>query len=326
VAIRALRSTRLRAVLLACVLASGLLVGFTSTPVQATPSAGSIEDQIDAQFQALEPTLENYDLVHQKLQIQQAKALVLESKIQPLALQVQLELEKVGTVAAEIYMDGPSRTMTTLLSNGDSADSLNLLGEVEAIATSQKAIVASAVKLQKSYESQAKPIDALVASLQTQQVALDTQKAVIQKKIDALDAERLAAGYQQAAVRPVACPQVYTGDPGSRAARFACDQLGHWYLWDAAGPTRFDCSGLTMSAWATVGVSMPHNAYAQSHTFPEVSYKNLRPGDLVFYYHPVSHVTIYVGNGWVVSAPATGEQITMKHAMYPTTPNGAVRP
>jgi peptidoglycan DL-endopeptidase CwlO len=251
---------------------------------------------------------------------------VLQQKIQPLALQVQLELEKVGPIAANIYMAGPSRTFTTLLTTGTSTDSLDILGEVEALATSQQIIVADAVKLRDSYQKQAAPIIALVTSLQTQQVALDAQKAVIQKKIDALDAQRLASGFTQAAVQPVACPQVYTGDPGSKAARFACAQLGHWYLWDAAGPTRFDCSGLTMSAWATQGVSMPHNANAQSHTFPEVAYKNLRPGDLVFYYHPVSHVTIYVGNGWVVSAPATGERITMKTLNGSGSPNGAVRP
>ncbi len=324
-AIRALRSTRLRAVLLALTLTSGLLLGNVS-PAQAAPSTSSIEDQIDAKFAALEPTLENYDAVHEKLQQQQAKAAALEAKIAPLALTVQVKLARVGAIASTVYEAGPSRTMTTLLTQGTSASSLNILGEVEAIANQQQAEVSAAVKLRDSYAKQAAPVNALVASLQTQQVALDAQKAVIQKQIDALDKERLASGYKQGALQPVACPQKYTGDAGSKAARYACGQIGKWYVWDADGPKTFDCSGLTLASWRTVGVYMPHSAIQQSHDFPEVAYKDLKPGDLVFYYHPVSHVTIYVGNGWVVSAPATGEQITMRKVFSGSGPNGAVRP
>ncbi len=324
-AIRALRSTRWRAVLLTFVVTSGLLLGNVN-PAQADPSASSIENQIDAKWAALEPALENWDAVHEKLQQQQAKAAALQAKIAPLALAVQVKLARVGAIAAQVYQAGPSRTMTMLLTDGSSTSALNVLGEVEAIANQQQTEVSQAVALRDSYEKQAAPVNALVVSLQQQQVALDAQKAGLQKQIDALDKQRLAAGYKQAAVQPVACPQVYTGDPGSKAARFACSQLGKWYVWDADGPNTFDCSGLTLASWRTQGVSMPHSAIQQSHDFPEVAYKNLKPGDLVFYYHPVSHVTIYVGNGWVVSAPATGEQITMRKVFSGSGPNGAVRP
>jgi cell wall-associated NlpC family hydrolase len=320
-----MRSTRLRAVLLALTLACGLVVGFGS-PAQATPTASSIEDQIDAKFAALEPTLENWDAVHEQLQKQQAQALALQQKIDPLALTVQLKLARVADIAASIYEAGPNRTMSTLLVGGASTLTLNVLGTVEEEASQQRADVASAVQLRDQYRKQEAPIVARITSLQQQQVALDAQKVVIQKQIDALDKERLASGFKQAAVRPVACPQVYTGDAGSRAARFACNQLGKWYVWDADGPNTFDCSGLTLASWRTVGVIMPHSALQQSQDYPEVAYKNLKPGDLVFYYHPVHHVTIYVGNGWVVSAPATGEQITMRKVFSGSGPNGAVRP
>jgi peptidoglycan DL-endopeptidase CwlO len=325
VAIRALRSTRFRAALLALTFACGLVIG-PGHAAQAAPSASSIEDQIDKKFEALEPTIENYDAVHEKLQQQQAKAVALQKKIDPLALTVQIKLARVGAIAASIYQAGPGQSMTALLIGGATDQTLNVLGEVEAIANQQQTEVAGAVALRDSYMKQQAPITALITSLQQQQTALDAEKVVIQKQIDALDKERLASGYKQGALRPVQCPQKYTGDAGSRAARFACNQIGKWYVWDADGPNTFDCSGLTMAAWRTVGVTMPHSALQQSHDFPEVAYANLRPGDLVFYYHPVHHVTIYVGNGWVVSAPATGEQITMRKVFSGSGPNGAVRP
>jgi cell wall-associated NlpC family hydrolase len=59
-------------------------------------------------------------------------------------------------------------------------------------------------------------------------------------------------------------------------------------------------------------VSLPHNAYEQKQVTPRISYASLRPGDLVFYYSDVHHVVIYVGNGWVVSAPTFGEPVQMQ--------------
>jgi cell wall-associated NlpC family hydrolase len=126
-------------------------------------------------------------------------------------------------------------------------------------------------------------------------------------------------------LKPEACPQVYNGDAGSRAALWACNQIGKPYVFGSAGPNSFDCSGLTMQAWASVGVSLPHNAYQQKHSMRSVSYSDLQPGDLVFYFASISHVTIYVGNGWVVSAPSTGDRVRMKR-YNEITPVGYGRP
>jgi cell wall-associated NlpC family hydrolase len=323
------RITRHRAGALVTALAAtlGLLLG-NATAAHASPSATDIENQIDKEWRSLEPTIENYDAVHEQLQHQQVTAAALEAKIEPLQLQVKVQLAKVGGIAANVYKAGPIGTMSTLLNAESSTEALNMLGEIEQLATSQRAQVAGALKLQKRYEAQAKPVDALVASLKSRQRALNQQKIDIQKKINSLNAQRMKAfGTTRAAgsLRPVACPQVYTGDAGSRAARYACAQIGKPYIWDAAGPGSFDCSGLVLAAWRTLGVSMPHNAYAQAHTFRSVSSGALKPGDLVFYYHPISHVTIYVGHGWVVSAPQTGDVVRMKK-MNATPPSGYVRP
>ena len=76
----------------------------------------------------------------------------------------------------------------------------------------------------------------------------------------------------------------------------------------AAGPSAFDCSGLTMMSWAQAGVGLPHSSSAQYGSGPHVASSALQPGDLVFYYQPISHVGMYIGNGMIVHAanPSTG--------------------
>ncbi len=112
---------------------------------------------------------------------------------------------------------------------------------------------------------------------------------------------------------------------GQAALQYAKRQIGKSYQFGAAGPNKFDCSGLAMQAWEAAGVSLPHNTVAQFHTGTHVSRKNLQPGDLVFFYSSLHHVGIYAGNGKVVDAenPSTPVKVTpidwMPYA-------GAVRP
>ena len=96
-------------------------------------------------------------------------------------------------------------------------------------------------------------------------------------------------------------------------------------MYGAAGPSAFDCSGLTMMAWGAAGVSLPHSSSAQYSGGTKVSTSALQPGDLVFYYSPISHVGMYIGNGQIVHAanPSTGVQVTGLNTM-PLV--GAVRP
>jgi cell wall-associated NlpC family hydrolase len=83
----------------------------------------------------------------------------------------------------------------------------------------------------------------------------------------------------------------------------ALSKLGSPYVWGAAGPSAFDCSGLAVWAYKQAGVSLPHNSAAQSRVGTPVSINALRPGDLVFFYSGVSHVGIYVGDGQMIHAP-----------------------
>ncbi|MGH3472401.1 MAG: NlpC/P60 family protein [Nocardioidaceae bacterium] len=90
------------------------------------------------------------------------------------------------------------------------------------------------------------------------------------------------------------------------AVNTALAQLGKPYVYGGAGPDVFDCSGLTMYAWAAAGVALPHSAAAQTGYGTPVSISQLQPGDLVFYYSPIHHVAMYIGNGNVVHAPYPG--------------------
>lgn len=82
-------------------------------------------------------------------------------------------------------------------------------------------------------------------------------------------------------------------------------QVGDAYVWGAEGPNSFDCSGLTMMAYRQVGISLPHHSATQATLGKAVSRANLQAGDLIFWYSPVSHVSMYIGNGMMVHARNT---------------------
>jgi cell wall-associated NlpC family hydrolase len=90
------------------------------------------------------------------------------------------------------------------------------------------------------------------------------------------------------------------------AVAVARAQVGDRYVWGASGPSSFDCSGLTSYAWRKAGVSLPHQSRAQYRATSRVSKGDLRPGDLVFFYSPISHVGIYIGGGLMVHAANPG--------------------
>jgi cell wall-associated NlpC family hydrolase len=115
----------------------------------------------------------------------------------------------------------------------------------------------------------------------------------------------------------------------SGAAQTAIDtakaQLGKPYVYAGAGPDTFDCSGLTMFAWAAAGVQLPHSAEAQYQALPHVPMDALAPGDLVFFGNPIHHVGMYLGGGTMIQAPQTGDVVKISSA-YRRDFAGAARP
>jgi cell wall-associated NlpC family hydrolase len=93
----------------------------------------------------------------------------------------------------------------------------------------------------------------------------------------------------------------------------------------AAGPDTFDCSGLTMAAWAAAGVRMPHYSGSQANMFPKVTWEQLQPGDIVVFYDDLHHVGLYIGGGMMIHAPQTGDVVKIAPA-WRTTFQWGVRP
>ena len=94
------------------------------------------------------------------------------------------------------------------------------------------------------------------------------------------------------------------------AVSAAYGQLGVPYSYATSNPgSSFDCSGLTHYAWGQAGVYLPRNSRAQAAATPRVPPAAAQPGDLIFYYSPISHVGIYVGGGSYIHAPATGDVV-----------------
>lgn len=91
-----------------------------------------------------------------------------------------------------------------------------------------------------------------------------------------------------------------------KAVQTALAQIGDPYVWGAAGPDSFDCSGLTMFAWASAGMSLPHSSRSQYGVGRQISRSEVRAGDLVFFYTPIHHVGIAINNTQMVHASTYG--------------------
>jgi peptidoglycan DL-endopeptidase CwlO len=99
---------------------------------------------------------------------------------------------------------------------------------------------------------------------------------------------------------------------GAQALKFALSQIGKPYVWGAAGPNSYDCSGLVMWAYGKVGISLEHFTGDQWLEGEHVSRSQLEPGDLVFFFPDISHVGLYLGNGLMVDAPSAGQDVQIQ--------------
>jgi cell wall-associated NlpC family hydrolase len=100
------------------------------------------------------------------------------------------------------------------------------------------------------------------------------------------------------------------------AMQNALSKLGAPYRWGAEGPYAFDCSGLVNWAYENAGISLPRTSRALSNVGIPVAKSDLRPGDLVFFYHPVSHVGIYIGDGKIVHASNRSDPVKISPMSY----------
>jgi peptidoglycan DL-endopeptidase CwlO len=128
---------------------------------------------------------------------------------------------------------------------------------------------------------------------------LPASPAVAAPAAPAVPAVKVAPVAQVAPATPAAARP---SAAGTSAVAHAMSKIGAPYKWGAAGPNAFDCSGLVSWAYKNAGVSLPRTSRAMASVGTPVAKSDLRPGDLVFFYKPISHVGIYIGDGKIVHA------------------------
>jgi cell wall-associated NlpC family hydrolase len=270
----------------------------------------------------------------------------LQAGIKTQQVQVDAVKRQIGSLAVAGYQTSGISTTAQLLLSTNPDQFLSQASTAQAFAGQQnsalrrfQAAQGKLTDLQASEQSE-------LAALQAVQAQQDNLKKQIQTNLDAAekvlgklsDAERAriqAENAQEAsaarASRPTRSgnresnlPVPVSGRAGI-AVQTALAQLGDAYVWGADGPNSFDCSGLMMYAWGKAGVSLSHSSKEQAGEGRPVSKSQLQPGDMVFYYKPISHVAMYIGNGRIVHASRPGKPVkTDDIDLMPY--NSAVRP
>ena len=286
-------------------------------------SIEKVQAQVDRLYEEAEAATEKaHDATVQVEQGQQRLA-----QIDRQVATEQKELDRLSEIiadyAAEMYASGgidPSLQMM-LSSNPDDflsqAQTLDQVlrtqdadlrrAETARVALAQtKALADQQVDRLKDLKAEAaKQKAAANANLDEAQALLSRLKAKDRARLAALQAQRASASADasRSALRDAPAPTSYgsaSSGRGATAASYARAQVGKPYVFGGSGPSVFDCSGLTMTAWAQAGVYLPHSASMQYGATTRVS--SLQPGDLVFFYSDISHVGIYVGGGIFVHA------------------------
>jgi peptidoglycan DL-endopeptidase CwlO len=214
-----------------------------------------------------------------------------------------------------------SQSRVAAFLTSESADELvQQMTTLDMIAVHTNAVVTEASQAQRVAQEAQATADQAAAAAQAGLEQLQAQQAELQGKVDDYQADfaRLSAAEQAAVTTAVAgrslqAPRDLPMPPGAAGAAIATAlaQVGDRYQHAAMGPDAFDCSGLTSYAYAAAGVALPHSSRAQSTLGTQVSRAELQAGDLVFFYNPISHVGLYIGNGMMVHARTYGSPVAV---------------
>ena len=304
-----------------------------TSPSFAEPDIDDVQVRVGKLYHEAEQASERYNDARVELEATQARLKSLRADLDRQQAKVEGIREQVATSVVSQYQGQALSSTSQVFLSKDPDAFLSQLGTVSAYNDQQGQMMADFATQAKQLEMREQAAERELAAIEKVKKTLADEKAEIDAKaggakglLDELEAEELArvqAPSRSASRAPISNVAV-SGRAGA-AVDHALAQVGDAYVYGAAGPDSFDCSGLTMMAWAQAGVSLPHSASAQMSSGSAVSQSELQPGDLVFYYSPVSHVGIYIGNGQIVDAanPDTGVRISDVNSMpY----SGAVRP
>lgn len=325
---------RLTSVLAGCALAAtiGLVPG---SPAQAEPEIDDVQARVDTLFYEAEQASERYNDARIELE-------ELEQDLASLRSDERREdtsLDEVRSQARDAILRQYAGTSLSavgeVLAAGDPGEFLEQMSTMSSYQRLQQGLF-------DDYRTGLKELGIRrdATSRRLEQVAatesqLAEEKATIDEKLE--QAEGLLERLEEEERREVlsrdtvqrsdvpAVSDVPASGRAGAAVAYAMAQVGDAYVYGAAGPNAFDCSGLTMMAWAAAGVALPHSSSAQFSSGTRVAASDLQPGDLVFYYSPISHVGMYIGNGMIADAANPGTDVRVA-GLYSMPYVGAVRP
>ncbi|GGN68011.1 hypothetical protein GCM10010112_31910 [Actinoplanes lobatus] len=310
--------TRLRALVVA--LTAFAITTSGGTAAHAAPSASELKKKIDAASEKLEDVTESYNKMRLDLKKTKADTVKLEASLKPAQTALAEATEKVQTIAATTYMQGRVGPVNVMVS-GDQGSLLERMTFLEQITRSNQQDIDAFTETTQTFADR----KTALAQTQTKQTAQVKELSARKDKIED-DLQDLFDMREAAFGSATEDTGSYTGEipdiPGSagKAVTFAFNQIGKPYGYGDSGPGSYDCSGLTMAAWAAAGKSLPHNAAAQYSATARISRSDLEPGDLVFY-RSNGHVAIYVGDGKIIDAPSAGRDVLYR-TIDIMTPNG----
>ncbi|CAI9419662.1 C40 family peptidase [Nocardioides sp. T2.26MG-1] len=301
-----------------------------SSPAQAEPDIDDVQSRVDRLYHEAEQASERYN--DAKLELQELQrdlgSLRADQERQDARLQVvrehvqdsvvrQYEGQSLNAVSQVVVSEDPQAFLSQLSTMSAFNDMQSQL--FDDYATELKSLdIRSAAT-----EKRASEVAELEKELATEKKTIDDKLASAKSLLADLKEEERQDILSRGSVRVPS--DVPVSGRAAAAVQYALAQVGDAYVYGAAGPSAFDCSGLTMMAWAQAGVGLPHSSSAQFGSGPHVASGDLQPGDLVFYYSPISHVGIYIGNGMIVHAANPGTGVVVA-GVFSMPYSGAVRP
>ena len=296
-----------------------LLAGGSGSPASAAPSQAKLEAQLEQLNRQADQLVEEYD--QSRLALARVRKIRDAMRQQADGAEQNLKTLRasLGARAAAAYVQGAGNTLAAVLDSDDPASAIDRVQVLELLASHDGDLLDRLALAGKAYDSRKRDLADAERQAAAEVDRLDAKKAEVERAaartrelLRQLKARSAASPSPTASPAPSPPPSGGGSGAGAIAVRYALAQVGKAYCYGGAGPGCFDCSGLTMRAWGQAGISLPHSSAAQYGVGRHVSASELQPGDLVFYYSPISHVSIYIGNGQRVSATHTGDYVRVQ--------------
>ncbi|MDN5855767.1 MAG: NlpC/P60 family protein, partial [Actinomycetia bacterium] len=326
----------------AVVVCAALVAGLTTTGAPSSvaspddPSLAEVQDRVGSLNHQAEQANERYlQLIDQVSETRKDLKATRKDVREQRAKFKKIKRRVTQSLVADAT-DSPLGTAGQLLSSEDPEQFINGLTAIQAYNSTQTDMLAEYTSMSDELETRQGQLEDQLSSIEDAKDKMSKEKAEVQEKADQAEAllADLEADQRQEVLENAGHDEPSrdddrdevdggsdggdTGtDPGptnasgaaAAAIAFAKDQLGEPYVYGAAGPDSWDCSGLTSGAYAAAGIALPRSSGSQAGVGTPVSTSSMSPGDLVFYYSPISHVGIYLGNGQLIHAPNSGSVV-----------------